>query len=84
MKAVKTSVFMNGGSQAVRIPKAFRFDTDEVFVSPCEGGLLLRSARSNVSLDSLFAECDALGDDEKDFLSVRPCNSAPKTRGFFA
>jgi virulence-associated protein VagC len=30
---VVTKVFMNGGSQAVRIPAEMRFDTDEVIVS---------------------------------------------------
>lgn len=82
--SVKTSVFMNGGSQAVRIPKAFRFDTTEVFVSPCDGGLILRPAKSVVSIDELFAQCDTLGDDEKDFLDVRPCNSFPESRELFA
>ena len=82
--SVKTSVFMNGGSQAVRIPKAFRFDTSEVFVSPCEGGLILRPAKGVASLDELFAQCDTLGDDEKDFLDVRPCNSFPESRELFA
>ena len=81
---VKTSVFMNGGSQAVRIPKAFRFNTAEVFVSPCDGGLILRPARGRDSLDELFAQCDTLGDDEKSFLDVRPCNSFPKSRELFA
>ena len=81
---VKTSVFMNGGSQAVRIPKAFRFDTTEVFVSPCDGGLILRPAKGVVSIDELFAQCDTLGDDEKCFLDDRPCNSFPKSRELFA
>ena len=29
----KAKVFTNGGSQAVRLPKDFRFDTDEVDVN---------------------------------------------------
>lgn len=82
--SVKTSVFMNGGSQAVRIPKAFRFNTTEVFVSPCNGGLFLRPAKGGDSVDELFAQCDTLGDDEKGFLDVRPCNSFPKSRELFA
>jgi len=82
--SVKTSVFMNGGSQAVRIPKAFRFDTAEVFVSQCDGGLILRPAKGASSLDDIFARCDTLGDDEKDFLDTRPCNSFPESRKLFA
>lgn len=31
MKTIR--VFKNGGSQAVRIPKAFEFDCDEVFIN---------------------------------------------------
>ncbi len=31
MKTVR--IFRNGGSQAVRIPKAFEFDCDEVFIN---------------------------------------------------
>ena len=36
------SVFTNGGSQAVRIPAAFRFTTDRVSVEAVDGGILLR------------------------------------------
>lgn len=36
------SVFTNGGSQAVRIPAAFRFATDRVSVEAVDGGVLLR------------------------------------------
>jgi len=35
-------VFMNGRSQAVRLPKAFRFDTDEVTVERQGDGVVLR------------------------------------------
>ena len=37
-----TSVFMNGGSQAVRIPAVYRFSTDRVSVEVVDGGILLR------------------------------------------
>ena len=36
-----TSVFVNGGSQAVRIPKKYRFSTDRVTVQPMKGGILI-------------------------------------------
>lgn len=39
-----TKVFMSGDSQAVRIPKEFRFDESEVFIEKVEGGVLLRPA----------------------------------------
>ena len=35
-------VFMNGRSQAVRLPKEFRFDADEVTVERVGDGVMLR------------------------------------------
>jgi len=39
MKTAK--IFKHGNSQAVRLPKEFRFHDDEVFVKRSEGGVLL-------------------------------------------
>jgi len=39
MKTAK--VFKHGNSQAVRLPKEFRFDGDEVLVKHSSGGVLL-------------------------------------------
>ncbi len=39
MKTAK--VFKHGNSQAVRLPKEFRFDDDEVLVKRSAGGVLL-------------------------------------------
>lgn len=83
MDGMVTGVFKNGGSQAVRIPKKYRFDTDEVLVSRCGDGLLLQPLRHDCSLEELFSRCDEIGADEQDFLDVRPCNSAPKARNLF-
>lgn len=51
--ATTTKVFISGGSQAVRIPKDFRLDTDTVSIERTEGGLLISeavpSARRGVS-----------------------------------
>ena len=33
MNEDKAKVFMNGRSQAVRLPKKYRFDTEEVYIS---------------------------------------------------
>lgn len=41
MKTAK--LFKNGRSQAVRLPKEFRFDGDEVFIKRTEQGVLLVS-----------------------------------------
>jgi len=37
----KAKIFMNGKSQAVRLPKKFRFDSNEVLVQEHELGVLL-------------------------------------------
>lgn len=39
-----TKVFKSGGSQAVRIPKAFRLDVDTVSLERTEGGLVIAAA----------------------------------------
>jgi antitoxin VapB len=36
-------LFMHGRSQAVRLPKEFRFEGDEVYVKPVAGGVMLLS-----------------------------------------
>ena len=48
-----TTVFANGGSQAVRIPRQYRFDTDRVSVQPMNGGVLLMPVRSKPTLEFL-------------------------------
>ena len=34
-------IFVNGRSQAVRLPKAFRFEGNEVYIKKVSGGVLL-------------------------------------------
>jgi len=34
-------IFINGRSQAVRLPKAYRFEGNEVFIKKISGGVLL-------------------------------------------
>ena len=41
MKWVTSKVFVSGRSQAVRIPKDFRFDTDEVYIEQRGNQLVL-------------------------------------------
>jgi antitoxin VapB len=40
-------IFMNGRSQAVRLPKEFRFDTDEVTVERMGSAIVLRPVRKD-------------------------------------
>lgn len=37
----KAKIFMNGKSQAIRLPKEYRFKTNEVFVQKHELGVLI-------------------------------------------
>jgi len=70
-------VFMNGRSQAVRLPKEFRFDTDEVFVSK-RGENIVISAKKP-TWDEFF-DAKPVFDDE--FLADRD-DSEPQERDFY-
>lgn len=50
-------IFKTGNSQAVRLPKAFRVEGDEVWISKNEatGEILLAPKPSTSSLDAFFA-----------------------------
>jgi len=37
----KAKLFVNGRSQAVRLPKAYRFEGNEVYIKKTSGGVLL-------------------------------------------
>lgn len=52
----KTTVFMNGRSQAVRIPKDFRFEGREVAIRRVGDGLLLEPIRKKEWPDGFFEE----------------------------
>ena len=59
-------VFANGRSQAVRLPKAFRFDEDEVYVTRLGSAVVLMPKKG--SWDVLF---DALDGFSEDFMEDR-------------
>jgi antitoxin VapB len=44
------ALFKNGGSQAVRLPKEFRFDGDEVFIKKTAEGVLLIPKEEHIAL----------------------------------
>ena len=61
---ISAKVFMSGRSQAVRLPKAFRFDVDEVLVEPQpDGALLLRPKSKRPLGERLRAILQALPED---------------------
>lgn len=74
-------IFMNGRSQAVRLPMAFRFDVDEVFIRQDEatGDIIL--SKKPTSWDDFFALVDAHPVPEA-FMSERD-TSPPAERDLF-
>ena len=72
-------LFINGRSQAVRLPAAFRFDTKEVFIrqDPKTGDVIL--SRKPTTWDGFFA---ALQDAQvpQDFLSAQERNQGAHAR----
>jgi antitoxin VapB len=58
-------VFKNGQSQAIRIPKEFRFDTDEVFISK-EGDKVILFPKPKITWEEFFAQHEACPEFELD------------------
>ncbi len=65
MAAKVAKVFRNGRSQAVRIPKEFRLDTDEVLIERKGEKLILtpRKPRPWKTWKEYFATLDPISDD---------------------
>jgi len=59
MKTAK--LFMNGQSQAVRLPKEFRFEDDHVFIKKSGNVIVLIPAKN--SWDTLIQSLDKFSDD---------------------
>lgn len=74
----KAKVFTTGRSQAVRLPAAFRFDSEEVYVDrdPRTGDVIL--SRRPAKWSELFAALDKAGIPD-DFLEDRD-RSLPQER----
>jgi antitoxin VapB len=77
-KATDARLFWNGRSQAVRLPKEFRFEGDRVRVTRMGAGVLLEPVAAVVkeSPEELFARMDAMGADPI-FPEGRKQNLAP-------
>ncbi|MBT5825460.1 MAG: antitoxin [Gammaproteobacteria bacterium] len=76
MSTSVAKIFMNGRSQAVRLPKEFRFDTDEVYITK-QGENILISAKKP-TWDDFFNTTPAFDDD---FLNDRE-DTLPQERDF--
>ncbi len=55
------TLFQNGASQAIRIPKEFRFDGKEVFIKKIGNNLILHPVCN--SWDNLLKSLDQFSDD---------------------
>jgi antitoxin VapB len=71
-------LFWNGRSQAVRLPKQFRFEGDRVRIRRMGSGILLEPVpdMKKESMEELFARMDAMGADPI-FPEGRKQNLAP-------
>lgn len=75
MSAV-AKLFKNGNSQAVRLPKEFRFESqDEVFIKNVEDGVLLMPTTDNSVWEHLFNRLNEFSDDYMDSSRVQPTQS---------
>ena len=71
-------IFKNGQSQAIRLPKEFRFDTDEVFVSR-DGDKIILFPKPKITWEEFFATHEPCPDFELD----RSENGLPQERDLF-
>ncbi len=77
-------LFMNGASQAVRLPADFRFDGDEVYATRDETtGDVVLSKRPGVEAWQAFFELLHAVEVPDDFMAERPLNVPPQDRGVF-
>ena len=74
-------LFMNGGSQAVRLPSSMRFNCEEVYISqdPSSGDIIL--SKKPGSWDDFFQLADSVGV-PADFMAER-ANDPAQERELF-
>ena len=78
-------LFVNGGSQAVRLPSEFRFDrSDEVYIrrDAVTGDVILSVKRTSNAWRSFFSLRDQV-EEVVDFMNDRPLNEPLKPRALF-
>ncbi len=75
-------IFMNGRSQAVRLPAAFRFDAKEVYIRrDANTGDVILSKRAG-DWDDFFRQVKEHAEENKNFLMDRH-DGPPQERDFF-
>ncbi len=74
-------VFTTGNSQAIRLPKAFRVDTREVWITKDEstGEITLKPKPAPDALEAFFAELKALPPTDE---FIPPRDDAPRPKPF--
>lgn len=75
----KAKIFNNGNSQAVRLPKEFRFEGKEVIVRKVENGVLLMPQDKNI-WESWFDNLDEFSEDFTTILDSREFNQNIQNR----
>ncbi|MBV9676938.1 MAG: AbrB/MazE/SpoVT family DNA-binding domain-containing protein [Acidobacteriaceae bacterium] len=68
----KAKVFTNGRSQAIRIPKEFRFSVSEVFIrrDPSTGDVILSTENTEPSWDQFFQALKEVPEEEREDFAV--------------
>lgn len=81
--SLTAKIFMNGRSQAIRLPAVFRFEEKEVFIrrDPATGDLIL--SRRPENWDGFFLALEN-AEVPKDFLSPKDRNQGSQDRDPFA
>lgn len=72
---VTAKVFTSGGSQAVRLPKEYRFDDDEVYINKVGNVVMLYPKQEKWA--NFFAALDMFSDD---YLEELPEDLPPEER----
>ncbi len=77
-------LFMNGSSQAVRLPAEFRFANDEVYIKRDEatGDVVLSTRPGANTWDDFFEFVQGI-DVPETFMADRPLNVVPEKDGVF-
>lgn len=75
-------IFTTGNSQAIRLPKAFRLDTEEVWISKSSDGILtIQPKPKKDELEAFLAELRSMPSTEE---FLQPRNDAPRPSPFEA
>ena len=81
LQLARAKLFSHGGSQAVRLPKAFRFEGGEVSIRREGDAVILEPVRKRAAtqaeLDAFWAEIDALMDPDDPFPDPPPQTITP-------